>query len=152
MNPNEQKAAELMEHWLSSGERQPFFGPSPVAYFGTSPLEQWLATHIVPKLATPDHEAALAACEAYSAKREYWHGRTSGDKEHDAIVAIGRRSLEAKKPKERYYVFHAPHAYKMHPWAVLDGPEYSAMAVAYFYTEAVARAYAADMNAKEAGR
>jgi hypothetical protein len=61
-------------------------------------------------LVTPDHEAALAACEErakhphilYSdCSEEQWERTKAASLE---CIAVGRRSLDAKKPKQRYYV------------------------------------------------
>ena len=132
MTPNEQKAAELLREW------QCFFDSS----HGPHPLKRWLATHIVPKLLTPDHEAALAACEGFVG---WWHPVKTAPEtpELAEIYAIGRRSLDAKKPKERW---------TCDPDGIVccDGKT-----VLKFYTPCAAkdaRAYAADMNAKEAAR
>lgn len=130
MTPNEQKAAELLREWQCFDSSH---GP-----------HRWLATHIVPKLATPDHEAALAACEAFSEKylpmsREYVLDKDVWMRVHD----VGRRSLDAKKPKERW---------TWYPDGIVcrDGKT-----MLKFYTPCAAEdasAYAAEQNAKEAGR
>ena len=137
MTPNEQKAAELLREW------QCFFDSS----HGPHPLKRWLATHIVPKLLTPDHEAALAACEGFVG---WWHPVKTAPEtpELAEIYAIGRRSLDAKKPKERWEMRFG---HGMNRWFVyLDGEavgrDFPADA------EPEARAYVARKNAKEAGR
>ena len=125
MNPNEQKAAELLASWQKWDRN--------IAY--------WISEVIVPKLAMPDHEAALAACEEMALRYPIatpWDSLDGGD-----AAAIGRRSLDAKKPKVRW---------TCDPDGIVccDGKT-----VLKFYTPCAAkdaRAYAADMNAKEAGR
>jgi len=137
MTTNEQKGRELYElYWHKSG---------------CVSLEHWLTTHIVPKLATPDHEAALVACERVAVDYPSCHlmGDGSNDSALGAAVRVGRRSLDAKKPKERWTVCRSASSL---PWCVWEDMDSHNQPVAWFQTEARARSYAADMNAKEAAR
>ena len=107
-------------------------------------------------LVTPDHEAALAACEE---RAKYPHiynlqARTDGDWELAKAaslrcIEVGRRSLDAKKPKERWTVDGSAGPARWVVWHAEDG---HSAARAWFSLESDARAYAADMNAKEAAR
>jgi len=108
-------------------------------------------------LVTPDHEAALAACEAYARDTSSVDVRlipAAASLGLDAMRHIGRRSLDAKKPKERWTFFDASAllpASDEFKYGVREILGLGA-ALAYFRRAEDARAYAADMNAKEAGR
>ena len=128
MNPNEQKAAELLASW------QKWHGN----------IEQWIRKVIVPKLATPDHEAALAACERLCNSK-----RGGLFPESQVCFDIGRRSLDAKKPKERWTVDGSAGPARWVVWHAEDG---HSTARAWFSLERDARDYAAEQNAKEAPR
>ena len=129
MNPNEQKAYEAMVKAANDT-------------FHCKCVSCWDAVKRLSAaglLVTPDHEAALAACE------EYWRHfrRVPFVPVEGEVASVGRRSLDAKRPKERW---------TCDPDGIVccDGKT-----VLKFYTPCAAkdaRAYAADMNAKEAGR
>ena len=146
MTPNEQRAAQLLatKQWFN----------------GTNDMAKALSAAGL--LVTPDHEAALAACEAiYVAEHGPEDGRAPGHwtprerASHRTAAEVGRRSLDAKKPKERWTVHAWPKAGSC--WHVVDANDCSdghivSRACAWFTCEAEARAYAAEQNAKEAVR
>ena len=140
MTPNEQKAAELLASWQKWDRN--------IAY--------WISEVIVPKLATPDHEAALAKCEALEkcrvARSEAKDSPNFIDWTPSAVAeaqAVGRRSLDAKKPKERWAVDYDAITAR---WSVWHSESGHNTVRAWFALERDARAYAAEQNAKEAGR
>jgi hypothetical protein len=73
-------------------------------------------------------------------------GDGSNDSALGAAVRVGRRSLDAKKPKTRWTVERSASSL---PWCVWEDMDSHNQPVAWFQTEAKARSYAADMNAKE---
>ena len=153
MNPNEQKAHDIFKEWLRDDT-------------GTEALAPRLSAAGL--IVTPLHERALAACEARAlhptiisggdVTEAEWNRTTAASAE---CIAVGRESLAAKKPKERFFVRdRCPHPAsnsKFRRWAVTDstainGSGNKGADVACFVNEAAARAYAAEQNAKEAAR
>ena len=94
MSANEQKAHDIFKEWLRDDS-------------GTEALAPRLSAAGL--IVTPRQEQALAACEAFAAKylpmnREYVLDKDVWMQVHD----VGRESLEAKKPKERFYIKQGP--------------------------------------------
>jgi hypothetical protein len=99
MNPNEQKAAELMSEQLVRSE------PGGASCRAAAKM---LNEHGL--IVTPLHERALAACEAL-ARCRVWRARVLStgfidwpSPERSSAERIGRESLAAKESAGRYYV------------------------------------------------
>ena len=145
LNPNEQKAYEVMTKTCNDT-------------FHCKCVSCWEAVKRLSAaglLVTPDHEAALAACEE-RAKHPHILYSDCLDEEWERCKAaslrcieVGRRSLDAKKPKERWTVDRSA---SQHQWVVWHAEDGHSTARAWFALERDASAYAAEQNAKEAGR
>ena len=127
MNPNEQKAADLLatKLWFN----------------GTNDMANALSAAGL--LVTPDHEAALAACERVAAF-ENDAPQPVCNMALLACSAVGRRSLDAKKPKERW---------TLEARASLEACKDGVTMWCFPHdAEPEARAYVARKNAEEAAR
>ena len=88
-------ARDLMWEWLA-------YGKSAASLPKDSPLEAFFADKVVPLLATPLHERALAACKAMALSRS---GPVPGPWPNEyGCAAVGREALAAEKPILRWCV------------------------------------------------
>ena len=133
-------ARDLMWEWLA-------YGKSAASLPKDSPLEAFFADKVVPLLATPLHEKALAACKAHGARNPGADSCLTPTSE--ACAQVGREALAAEKPKERYRMgpvpLTNPEIY-VRPWYVIDGD--ANQWIGTFSHESDARAYAAQKNAE----
>jgi len=136
MTPNEQKAADIIQREAIPAA---WNVPSALARAATALSAAGL-------LVTPDHEAALAACERMALDYPRFHltGDESNDSALGAAVRVGRRSLYAKKPKERWALVAADSLEARKDGVTMWCFPHDA--------EPEAKAYVERMNAKEAAR
>jgi len=87
MTPNDQKAANLIQEWLR-------FTSVP-AHQDACALERFFTTHIVPKLATPDHEAALAVVRADGRKQGMEEAAKWHDEQDAQLIADADKQTDA---------------------------------------------------------